>query len=79
LILQVLLNLIGCAISITEVVLQLWSSIYTLGIRRVLVSDTTLTPTFMITLNYIIFSNYYWCWRASVRIVSGIRLCVCAS
>jgi hypothetical protein len=44
------------------------------------VSDTcpcrypTPTPTLMITLNYIIFSNYYQCRRVSVRVVSSVRV-----
>jgi hypothetical protein len=36
------------------------------------VSDTTLT--LMIILNYAIFSNYYWCRRISVRVISGVRV-----
>jgi hypothetical protein len=30
----------------------------------------------MITLNYVIFPNYYRCRRVSVRVVSGVRVSV---
>lgn len=41
------------------------------GVGHVLVSDSYTTPTFMITLNYIIFLNYYRCCCVSVRVVSA--------
>jgi hypothetical protein len=31
------------------------------------------TSTLMISLNYVIFPNYYQCRRVSIRIVSGVR------
>jgi len=47
-----------------------------LGVSRVghaSVSDTDTDTTPMITLNYIIFSNYYPCRRVGVSVVSGVR------
>jgi hypothetical protein len=41
---------------------------------EVLVSETDTTPTLMITLNYVIFSNYYRCQHVSVRIVSRVHV-----
>jgi hypothetical protein len=41
------------------------------------VSDTDTTLT--ITLNYVIFPNYYPCRRVSVHVVSGVCVGVCAS
>jgi len=43
------------------------------------VSDTTrvrhrTTLTHIITLNYVIFSNYQQCWRVIIRVVSGVRI-----
>jgi hypothetical protein len=37
------------------------------------------TPTLIIILNGVIFSNYYRCRHVSIRVVSGVRVCVCAS
>jgi len=46
-----------------------------------LMFDTTLTH--VITLNYVIVSKLYLCWRVIVsfndRVVFGIRVCVCSS
>jgi hypothetical protein len=39
-------------------------------VRHVSVSD--INTTLMITLNYVIFLNYYLCRRANVRVVSGV-------
>jgi len=47
------------------------------GVGHALVSDTDPTP--IITLNYVIFSNYYPCRRVGVRTVSSVHVCVRAS
>jgi hypothetical protein len=62
---------------------DLWNT-DTSRIRRVRVGhmsvpNTDTTPTLIITFNYVFFSNYYQCRRVSVRIVSGVRVCVRAS
>jgi hypothetical protein len=40
------------------------------------VSGTDTTPTLIIILNCVVFLNYYLCRRVSIRVVSGIRVCV---
>jgi hypothetical protein len=46
-----------------------------LDVGHMSVLDTDLTLTFIITLNCIIFSNYYWCRCIGVRVVSCLCLC----
>jgi hypothetical protein len=46
----------------------LWS-MYTPQMRCVPVPDTDTTLTHMITLNYAIFSNYYWCVVCAVSLL----------
>jgi len=47
-------------------------SILSVNSMACLVSDTV-TPTHVITLNHVIFSNYYWCRSV------GVRVYVCSS
>jgi len=44
-------------------------------VKRVSVSDTRRfsTPTHIIILNYVMFTNYYWCLCACVCVVSSVR------
>jgi len=42
-------------------------------------TPTPIDTTPMITLNYVIFSNYYPCFIVGVHVVSGVLVCVRAS
>jgi hypothetical protein len=58
--------------------LTLLDRIRRVHVRYVSVSMSP-TPAIMITLNYVIFLNYYQCRRVSVRVVLGVHVSVRAS